>query len=92
MSRQGVYNYLHMKQPPPRTRIHRPGKPGLEPYKDYLIGRGNEGCRNAQLLSREIKEQGDTGGSSAVGRFIAPWRALKGQAHKFKSVEPSRNS
>jgi transposase len=23
-----------------------------------------------------------------VGRFIAPWRALKGQAHKFKSVEP----
>jgi transposase len=88
MSRQGVYNYLHMKQPPLRTRIYRPGKPGLEPYKDYLIGRGNEGCRNAQLLSREIKEQGDTGGSSAVGRFIAPWRALKGQAHKFKSVEP----
>ncbi len=31
LSRQGVYNYLQMKQPPERTRIHRPGRPGLEP-------------------------------------------------------------
>ena len=23
-----------------------------------------------------------------MGRFIAPWRSLKGQARKFKSVEP----
>lgn len=87
LSRQGVYNYLQMKQPPERTRIHRLGRPGLEPYKDHLIRRWNEGCRNAQLLYREIKEQGYTGGRSAVGRFIAPWRALKGQARSFKSVE-----
>jgi len=88
LSRQGVYNYLQMKQPPERTRIHRPGKPGLEPYKDYLIQRWNEGCRNAQLLYREIKAAGYPGGSSAVGRFIAPWRALKGEARSFKSVGP----
>jgi len=88
MSRQGVYNYLQMKQPPQRTRIHQPGRPSLEPYKDYLIQRWNEGCRNAQLLYREIKAAGYTGGRSAVGRFIAPWRALKGEARSFKSVEP----
>jgi transposase len=88
LSRQGVYLYLQMKQPPQRTRIHRPGKPGLEPYKDYLIRRWNEGCRNAQLLYREIRAAGYTGGASAVGRFIAPWRALKGEARSFKSVEP----
>jgi transposase len=88
LSRQGVYIYLQMKQPPQRTRIHRPGRPGLEPYKDYLIRRWNEGYRNAQLLYREIKAVGYTGGSSAVGRFIAPWRALKGEARSFKSVEP----
>jgi len=88
LSRQGVYIYLQMKQPPQRTRIHQPGRPGLEPYKDYLIRRWNEGCRNAQLLYREIKAVGYTGGSSAVGRFIAPWRALKGEARSFKSVEP----
>ena len=39
-------------------------------------------------MYREIKEQGYTGGRSAVGRFIAPWRALKGKAGSFKSVEP----
>jgi transposase len=88
MSRQGVYNYLQMKQPPQRTRIHRPGRSNLEPHKEYLIRRWNEGCRNAQLLYREIKAAGYTGGRAAVGRFIAPWRALKGQARSFQSVEP----
>jgi transposase len=89
LSRQGVYNSLQMKQPPDRTRIHREGRPQLEPYKDYLICRWNEGCRSAQQMYREIKEQGYTGGASAVGRFIAPWRALKGQARSFKEVSPT---
>ncbi|HEV2659931.1 MAG TPA: ISL3 family transposase [Ktedonobacteraceae bacterium] len=89
LSRQGVYNYLQMKQPPERTRIHREGRPNLDPYKEYLIKRWNEGCRNAQLLYREIKAQGYTGSNTAVGRFIAPWRTLKGEARRFKSVEPS---
>lgn len=88
MSRQGVYISLQMKQPSEWTRIHRPGGSSLEPHKAYLIRRWNEGCRNAQLLYREIKAAGYTGGRSAVGRFIAPWRSLKGQARKFKSVEP----
>jgi len=39
-------------------------------------------------MYREIKEQGYTGSSSAVGRFIAPLRARKGKARSFKSVEP----
>lgn len=39
MSRQGVYNYLKMTQPPERTRINQPRKPLIEPYKDYLITR-----------------------------------------------------
>ncbi len=89
LSRQGVYTYLRMKQPPERTRIHQPGRSNLDPYKAYLIKRWNEGCRNAQLLYREIKAQGYTGSNTAVGRFIAPWRALKGEARSFKSVEPT---
>lgn len=88
LSRQGVYNYLRMKQPPERTRIHQPGGSNLDPYKEYLVRRWNEGCRNAQLLYREIKAQGYTGSNTAVGRFIAPWRALLGQARSFKEVEP----
>jgi transposase len=92
LSRQGVYNYLRMKQPPERTRIHQPDGSNLEPYKEYLIQRWNEGCRNAQLLYREIKAQGYTGSDTAVGRFIAPWRALLGQARSFKKVEPSSDT
>jgi transposase len=39
-------------------------------------------------MYREIKEQGYTGSSTAVGRFVAPLRAHKGKARSFKSVEP----
>jgi transposase len=81
LSRQGVYNYLRMQQPPERTRIHQPGRSNLDSYKEYLIKRWNEGCRNAQLLYREIKVQGYTGSNTAVGRFIARLsRAQRGGA------------
>lgn len=77
-----------MRQPPERTRIHQGGKRLIDPYKEYLVGRWNEGCRSAQQMYREIKEQGYTGSSTAVGRFVAPLRAHKGKARSFKSVEP----
>ena len=51
MSRQSVYSYLKMTQPPARTRIHRQYKPLIDPYQDYLIMRWNEGCRNARAPS-----------------------------------------
>ena len=89
VSRQSVYTYLQMKQPPERTRIHRGGKSLIHPYKDYLIRRWNEGCRNAEQMYREIKEQGYTGSDTAVGRFVAPLRAKIGKARNFKSVEPA---
>ncbi|MDQ2904329.1 MAG: ISL3 family transposase [Chloroflexota bacterium] len=88
VSRQTVYNYLQMKQPPERTRIYQGGKRLIDPYKDYLARRWNEGCRSAQLMYREIKEQGYSGSDTAVGRFVAPLRAQKGKARSFKSVEP----
>jgi transposase len=90
VSRQTVYNYLQMKQPPARTRIYQGGKRLIDPYKEYLVGRWNEGCRSAQQMYREIKEQGYTGSSLAVGRFVAPLRAHKGKPRSFKSVEPER--
>jgi transposase len=88
VSRRSVYAYRQMKQPPERTRIHQGGKRLIDPYKEYLVGRWNEGCRSAQQMYREIKEQGYTGSSTAVGRFVAPLRAHKGKARSFKSVEP----
>src|SRR6266581_2105167 len=89
VSRQTVYTYLQMRQPPERTRIHQGGKRLIDSYKEYLVGRWNEGCRSAQQMYREIKEQGYTGSSTAVGRFVAPFRALKGKARSFKEVAPT---
>jgi transposase len=50
VSRRTVYYYLKMTEPPARTRIHRQYKALIDPYKDYLIKRWNEGCRNARTL------------------------------------------
>jgi transposase len=88
VSRRTVYGYLQMKHAPERTRITQGGKRVIDPYQDYLIQRWNQGCRSAQQMYREIKEQGYTGSSTAVGRFVAPLRAQKGKARSFKSVEP----
>lgn len=78
-----------MKQPPERTRIHRQYKPLIDPYKDYLVKRWNEGCRNGQQVYREIKEQGYTGSDQPIVRFFAQFRKKK-DARKFKQVDPSQ--
>ncbi len=88
ISRQSVYSYLKMTEPPARTRIHHQYKPLIDPYKEYLVKRWNEGCRNAQLVYREIKEQGYTGSDQPVVRFFAQFREKK-DMRKFKQVDPS---
>jgi transposase len=91
ISRQSVYAYLKMKEPPARTRIHRQYKPLIEPYKEYLIKRWNEGCRNAQQVYREIKEQGYTASDQPIARFCAQFRQKK-ERRKFKQVDPSNET
>lgn len=88
ISRQSVYSYLKMTEPPARTRIHRQYRPLIDPYKEYLVKRWNEGCRNAQLVYREITAQGYTGSDQPVVRFFAQFREKK-DMRKFKQVDPS---
>jgi transposase len=89
MSRQMVYNYLRLKQPPQRPHIHQSPQPILEPYTDYLVRRWNEGCRNAQQAYREIKEQGYPGTDSNVVRFFGHLRKHFNQSGTFKQVDPA---
>jgi len=78
-----------MKQPPQRTRIHHPGISVIEPDTAYRITRWNAGCRNAQQVSRELKEeQGYTGLDQPMVRLFAQFRPGKGEAITFKQVEP----
>jgi transposase len=91
ISRQSVYAYLKMTEPPARTRIHHQSKPLIDPYKDYLIQRWNEGCRNAQQVYREIREQGYPGSDQPIVRFFAQFRKKK-DARKFKQLDPSKET
>jgi transposase len=91
ISRQSVYASLKMKEPPARTRIHRQYKPRIDPYTEYLLKRWNEGCRNAQQVYREIKEQGYTGSDQPIARFFAQFRQKK-ERRKFKPADPSNET
>src|SRR5438132_3887607 len=80
-----------MRHPPASTPIHPQSNPLIDPYKDYLIPRWNEGCRNAQQVYREIREQGYTGSDQPLVRFFAQFRKKK-DARKFKQVDPSKET
>ena len=43
----------------------------LDPYKEYLLGRWDEGCRNAMQLWREIRARGFAYSSSLAPRIHA---------------------
>lgn len=60
-------------------------------FKEDLIQRWNEGCRNAQFVSRKIKEQGYSGSDQPVARFFAQFRKKK-DAGKFQPVDPTKET
>src|SRR5258708_3538721 len=89
VSRQCVYEYVRLQQPPERTHIPPARQPILEPYKAYLVRRWNEGCRNAQQAYREVKEQGYPGTDNNSVRFFGHLRKHFNQAGTFKQVDPA---
>jgi len=46
----------------------------LEPFKNYIRGRMQEGCLNAIVLWDEIKQQGYSGGITTLRQFMQPLR------------------
>jgi transposase len=89
VSRQFVYEYLRMQQPPERTPLSPSRQPLLEPYKDSLARRWNEGCRNAQQAYRERKAMGYPGTDSNVVRFFGHLRKHFHQSGTYKQVDPA---
>jgi transposase len=67
LSRQTVHTYLKLKHPPGRKTGKRSGSV-IDPYKEYLVKRWNEGVRNAQQVYREIKAMGYTGSDQPIQR------------------------
>jgi transposase len=67
VTRTMVRRYLFADAPPEREYARRRSR--LDPYEPYLRQRWAEGCRNALLLWREIREQGYRETSRQVSRW-----------------------
>ncbi|MFC4766976.1 IS21 family transposase [Effusibacillus consociatus] len=71
--RKTIRKWLNKKEPQIyRRRISRPSK--LDPFKDYVRQRMEEGCLNARVILEEIKAKGYTGGITTLRLFMKPLR------------------
>jgi transposase len=90
ISRTTVNKYLNMEHPPARKTGKRSGSV-IDPYKEYLVKRWNDGVRNAQQVYREIKEMGYPGSDQPLQRYFVQFR--RGKDHrKFKQVDPAQGT
>jgi len=90
ISRTTVNKYLNMEQPPARKTGKRTGSI-IDPYKEYIVKRWNDGVRNAQQVHREITELGYTGSDQPVQRYFVQFRKKKDH-RKFKPVDPAQQT
>lgn len=74
LSRSTVLTYLKTDAFPERQR-YSTNEGILDCFLPYLHHRWSEGCRNAQQLWREIKEQGYPGTHRMITRYIARLRS-----------------
>lgn len=73
VSRNTVRKYVRSPEiPKPKPRPPRVSK--LDPYKDYIQERLVQGVDNCEVLLREIREQGYTGGHSILREYVHPFR------------------
>ncbi len=71
--RSTIRKYLKVEgawQPTPR----QPRRSKLDPYREYLLSRWEQGCRNGQRLLREIREQGYDGSETLLRALVTHLR------------------
>ena len=76
ISRTTVNKYLSMEQPPERKTGKRSGSL-IDPYKEYIVKRWNDGVRNAQQVYREIAAMGYIGSDQPIQRYFVQFRKKK---------------
>jgi transposase len=83
--RHTVEKYLAFETPPQRRHFTKKLS-AIAPYEDYILGRWEQGCRNATQIHKEISEQGYPGAYQNVWRVT---RYLKEQ-ERLKQPIPGR--
>ncbi len=74
LDRKTVGKYLKENTAPPLSKRRPGGSRKLAPFTDYLRKRLAQGCTNAVVLLREIREQGYQGSYSILKDFLRPLR------------------
>jgi len=73
LNRHTVHEYLTSDSAPIlRPRARKPSK--LDPYRDYIHRRWDEGCHDAAVLLDELRRRGYSGGHSILRAYVAPRR------------------
>ena len=83
LSRTSVYRYLRMRDPPKR-HVQQPRTTSIDPYKDSLVARWQEGCHDRRRLFSEIRAMGYRHSESTVFRFFRMLR--RAGAGEFERV------
>ncbi len=78
ISRETVYRYLRLGAPPERKR-RSVRRTVLDPYKEHLLRRWDEGCHAARRLCAEIRALGYRHAYTNVSRFLARLRLPVGE-------------
>lgn len=72
----------------PLLHPRAPKRSKLDPYREYLHRRWEEGCHNVAILLAELYQRGYTGGHSIVRAYVAPWRRAVPQFSGGKRHDP----
>lgn len=72
--RKTIRQVLQGKWPRPHGNKGKRKQGKLEPFREYLLQRIDEGCLNGSVLLEEITKQGYTGKSSILSHFLTPIR------------------
>ncbi len=87
LSRGTVAKYLRADGCPHPSA--RPGRRSLvDPYLPYLQERWAAGCRNAQVLLRELQARGYRGGHSILRARVAQWRTEPQRPGPYRDATP----
>jgi len=78
-----VFRYLRSSTFPERQGRRDCGRSRLlDPYKDYVLQRWNDGCHDALRLFGEIEARGYSGSYDTVARYTRRFRTAQGTQHR----------
>jgi len=89
--RKTVRKYLLKPEPPPSYSPRAAAPSKLEPHTAYLEDRLKAGVWNAQLLLRELRQQGYPGGYTILKDWLQPQRAAGKTSEVFCQTSATEN-